>query len=262
MNKLPNPREGSSENLQLSMFSPKAKVYPQHSLCSARIFMHAVPETPLYLVAQSADAKLNKKYRFTAGECYRSMAIKTYVNGQIPDISRFDIEERGSFEREPIKEENLKQCRICLENDNDEDMISPCLCKGSHKNVHQNCLKAWLIKSDKEEKELTSCEICKAKFSMNFSYAFGFSPCCSGAYKFWVPISVSLCMIFIILGFYIQETRNDNISVDAKAFVYSLLSFITFMSFLVSMMFWKNIWSDVQVVDWKILNYQEGAISG
>ena len=37
----------------------------------------------------------------------------------------------------------LKQCRICLDNDNPDDIISPCLCSGSSAYVHRKCLNDW-----------------------------------------------------------------------------------------------------------------------
>ena len=60
---------------------------------------------------------------------------------------------------------NLKKiCRICLEIGNKNNpLISPCLCEGSIKYVHQSCLKKWLIKS-KIRPELSRCEICKDKY--------------------------------------------------------------------------------------------------
>ena len=46
-------------------------------------------------------------------------------------------------------DEGLNLCRICLENGqvNDEELISPCLCSGTHKYVHQRCIKLWLKKT-------------------------------------------------------------------------------------------------------------------
>ena len=40
------------------------------------------------------------------------------------------------------------ECRICLEKDNIEDMISPCLCRGSCKYIHRECLHKWFELSD------------------------------------------------------------------------------------------------------------------
>lgn len=56
-------------------------------------------------------------------------------------------------------------CRIChcdiSEYDVTSAMISPCLCAGSMKYVHQACLQKWLKNSDKK-----SCELCHFDYKM------------------------------------------------------------------------------------------------
>ena len=34
----------------------------------------------------------------------------------------------------------LKECRVCLDTDNQDDIISPCNCKGTSKWIHKECL--------------------------------------------------------------------------------------------------------------------------
>ena len=36
-----------------------------------------------------------------------------------------------------------KECRICLETDDPDDMIAPCKCSGTSKYVHRTCLNQW-----------------------------------------------------------------------------------------------------------------------
>ena len=43
------------------------------------------------------------------------------------------------------------ECRICLEEDDIQNMITPCLCKGSRKYVHRQCLNEWRICSNDED---------------------------------------------------------------------------------------------------------------
>ncbi len=66
-------------------------------------------------------------------------------------------------------------CRICLgeEDEQDNPMISPCLCAGSMKLIHIDCLREWL-KSKRSYKEsfavntycwkAVECELCKWQF--------------------------------------------------------------------------------------------------
>ncbi|KAF9944776.1 hypothetical protein BGZ70_004352, partial [Mortierella alpina] len=61
-----------------------------------------------------------------------------------------------------------RQCRICLGGADEEDtlgrLISPCLCKGSMKYVHVECLNAWRARSPKRESHY-KCDTCKYSFS-------------------------------------------------------------------------------------------------
>ncbi|KAF9360943.1 hypothetical protein BGX26_006937 [Mortierella sp. AD094] len=61
-----------------------------------------------------------------------------------------------------------RQCRICLGGTDEEDtlgrLISPCLCKGSMKYVHVECLNAWRARSPKRESHY-KCDTCKYSFS-------------------------------------------------------------------------------------------------
>lgn len=95
------------------------------------------------------------------------------------DISQ-DLEE---MEVKPLqveeKAENLqnKLCRICYieEETPDNPLIQPCICSGSMKYIHLDCLKHWLDTSvyikveDKENCQIylykeAQCELCKTKF--------------------------------------------------------------------------------------------------
>lgn len=74
---------------------------------------------------------------------------------------RFSLDKMMSLMNEEDK--YLKQCRICLENDNKNDMISPCLCDGSLSCVHRTCLDYWRTENA-HKKSSQYCEICKFKY--------------------------------------------------------------------------------------------------
>ncbi|XP_046862713.1 E3 ubiquitin-protein ligase MARCHF4-like isoform X2 [Xenia sp. Carnegie-2017] len=50
-------------------------------------------------------------------------------------------------------------CRICRDNDNNQDLLSHCQCKGSIGFVHTSCLLTWIKKSG-----LDTCELCHEKY--------------------------------------------------------------------------------------------------
>jgi Protein involved in mRNA turnover and stability len=49
-------------------------------------------------------------------------------------------------------------CRVCQCDASEEELISPCLCSGSVKWIHESCLIQWMKSSFKE-----SCELCIQK---------------------------------------------------------------------------------------------------
>ena len=58
---------------------------------------------------------------------------------------------------------SMDVCRIChCEGEPDLPLISPCICSGSLKYVHQHCLQQWIKSADTK-----SCELCKFEFIMN-----------------------------------------------------------------------------------------------
>lgn len=58
-----------------------------------------------------------------------------------------------------------KVCRICLGEEEVQDFISPCNCKGFSQYVHKKCIKQWaVVKSGSMDKAV--CEICLVKICM------------------------------------------------------------------------------------------------
>ncbi|KAH8371173.1 hypothetical protein KR093_006357, partial [Drosophila rubida] len=51
-------------------------------------------------------------------------------------------------------------CRICHNADNPEQLVSPCLCKGSLSYVHVHCLERWISTS-----RCTICELCQFHYN-------------------------------------------------------------------------------------------------
>ncbi|CAB3408809.1 unnamed protein product [Caenorhabditis bovis] len=63
----------------------------------------------------------------------------------------------------PSEPDDLLMCRVCRGNDG--ELYYPCLCTGSIKYVHQECLVQWLKYSKKEK-----CELCSHKYSFQPIY--------------------------------------------------------------------------------------------
>ncbi|ORD93817.1 MARH6 [Enterospora canceri] len=61
-------------------------------------------------------------------------------------------------------------CRICYgENEPQNALISPCLCKGSVKFIHEKCLRFWRLHG-KETKQFNVCEQCKSEYTVTTDY--------------------------------------------------------------------------------------------
>uniref|UniRef100_F6HH65 RING-CH-type domain-containing protein n=1 Tax=Vitis vinifera TaxID=29760 RepID=F6HH65_VITVI len=67
---------------------------------------------------------------------------------------------------EDIEAGSVPCCRICLECDGepDDELISPCMCKGTQQFVHRSCLDHW--RSVKEGFAFSHCTTCKAQYHL------------------------------------------------------------------------------------------------
>ncbi|KAK9059453.1 hypothetical protein SSX86_020155 [Deinandra increscens subsp. villosa] len=72
----------------------------------------------------------------------------------------------GQMKYEDVESGAMAICRICLEGDGeeDDDLISPCMCKGTQQFVHRACLDHW--RSVKEGFAFSHCSTCKAQFHL------------------------------------------------------------------------------------------------
>ena len=64
----------------------------------------------------------------------------------------------------------MNECRICLEEedeDNKNDFIKPCSCS-TH--VHRECIKNWILSENNNSP--TDCEVCLNKYSIDFAEMF------------------------------------------------------------------------------------------
>lgn len=90
-------------------------------------------------------------------------------------------------------------CRICLEN-NDEELIFPCKCKGTHKYIHASCLDKWRH-SNVNSKNYKYCELCKYKYKY-YSDNYTFLRCCLLPLIILILIYSYIITIFILTSFY------------------------------------------------------------
>lgn len=240
---------------------PKLSIFPKDQIPApqpaTRVFINSKPNSPLLLTILSADPKSAKIFSFTAGEALKHQIEKTNIKDLLPNISKFELSE-GQPELSyiiPIENHAIHQCRICLEIDQQEDIISPCLCKGSQEFVHQSCLKMWLLRSEKDEKELTCCEVCRGKFKMTFTYSPMCTICGQDSFKFWIPLVLLLGLVLTLFTFYWNEENFEGVGLESRIFVYSFLGILSFLAFVAIILFRNSLCSANKVTEWEILNY-------
>ena len=55
------------------------------------------------------------------------------------------------------------QCRICLDEENTGDLISPCECKGTMRYVHRTCLNKWRVSAINTDSQYF-CDQCQFEY--------------------------------------------------------------------------------------------------
>ena len=60
-------------------------------------------------------------------------------------------------------------CRICLDEDNEENLIAPCLCNGTSKYVHFECIEEWRVNNPNQEAQ-EKCMECNAPYKLVNKY--------------------------------------------------------------------------------------------
>ncbi|CAG9317943.1 unnamed protein product [Blepharisma stoltei] len=193
---------------------------------SPRIFIKASNNTPITLHIQKPGIiTTTKTYVFEAASQLKEISnnMKFPCEQELPIVSVFPFDDKPneSAESSSVSSISLNRtsaplaplspiiCRICLDSSKQEDLIAPCKCNGTQKYVHQECLKLWLLHSDKDEMELSSCELCKCPLKMNFHYLTTCSPCGKEQSCVpWLALFVALFfMIFVSGMFYLFSCK-------------------------------------------------------
>jgi hypothetical protein len=111
------------------------------------------------------------------------------------------------------------ECRFCFE---DGNLISPCKCNGSHKWIHEGCLKKWY----EMKRENHICSVCKYHFKVKQLGCVEFVPPCLDIYTCNL-VYHTLLEVLVNLTFY---SCIDWIPYSAYQLLY-LLCYYTFVYF-------------------------------
>ena len=118
------------------------------------------------------NIKTNEKFQVIK----KDLSYNTNLNYKETNIVSNGIEINANEIENKEKRKKKKICRICyIEDDTDENpLIQPCICSGTMRYIHLDCLKQWigtksLIKLESNDKctiykiKPVECELCKSK---------------------------------------------------------------------------------------------------
>ncbi|OMP04793.1 Zinc finger, RING-CH-type [Corchorus olitorius] len=95
-------------------------------------------------------------------EAAESSASSHVAEPQACAIDVEEVDEHGSSEEEPLIQ--TVECRICQEEDNINNLETPCACSGSLKFAHRKCVQRWC-----NEKGDITCEICHQPYQPGYT---------------------------------------------------------------------------------------------
>ncbi|PIN03382.1 Protein involved in mRNA turnover and stability [Handroanthus impetiginosus] len=108
--------------------------------------------------------------------CFQESSTSSVEGQECVNVNVNDVGENGDFSNKDgifsegcsfsaVKTKGaVRECRICQEEDEEEDMEAPCACNGTLKFAHRKCIQKWCNK-----KGDITCEICNQVFSPNYS---------------------------------------------------------------------------------------------
>jgi hypothetical protein len=133
------------------------------------------------------------------------------------------MEEGGEEEMESSIIED-KICRICFErgDESEEEIFSPCLCRGSSKYVHRKCLMDWIRLTDNEFAK-KNCLECRYEYSImrterNYRVLDGYFKFVEKKPLIYFTFHTSMTFLFSIFfylidnGGILDQTMGDNIN--------------------------------------------------
>ena len=94
----------------------------------------------------------------------------------------------------------MPECRICFENGEIGDLISPCNCRGSTQWVHQKCLNEWRH-TNQNARSSRQCEICLFNYIISYAGEKETYFININTYKFRFPFFEIFCSIILTFFF-------------------------------------------------------------
>ena len=185
----------------------------------------AIEDSENNQLGESTEKDVSKENKVNDDVLTQQLKIEKSISAK--DNLKKKVTEPSSSEEEKEDTGQDKICRICYDDQNGEELISPCKCSGSVKWVLNSCLQKWIDISRKKE-----CSACKHVYQYQKKYKKKF-------YKYldkgYVPKLLTICFILVStilsgliskLGMRILRFNNDiNIGFNVKYLFFSLKYF-------------------------------------
>ena len=229
--------------------SHRYKIHPLALSSDRKLSLISQKNNTIHLKLFSPNQKHPETLFFSTGALCLKNQSRSLGKTHLPLISEFKLKDSDSDKS--LKE---KLCRICFEDGQAEDIISPCSCKGSAKYVHSECLKAWLVKSGKASQNISICEVCKEDFCMKFFYTYKRVAWNEDSVRFWVPVWVLLMVVAGIFSFYYRRYLNKSptgVVIIAVSVIFALIGLVCCY---LAVLRCRSAFFVRDVVEWKILS--------
>jgi hypothetical protein len=122
-------------------------------------------------------------------------------------------------------------CRFCLEPDLVRNLVSPCVCKGSAKYIHNDCLLKWYLR---EPERGRYCNTCLEEYTITVSHSLESIP----KLNHYATIHLDKPFIIILLNHWLFFTCTHGLNIVYYIpFTYLYIIFQTAMHILYAMYF-------------------------
>ncbi|CAK63737.1 unnamed protein product (macronuclear) [Paramecium tetraurelia] len=144
---------GQSPPQKFSKLNQSQQLIPEECLPPTLQSLYLSPRRDAY------KKGIKKTYKMKDNERKKMVWCNIYVN-----------------EMDPIqlaRSKKGKQCRICSMEEETSRFVYPCMCSGTAKYVHEECLKNWILLKNGVEKVYKNdikCEVCQHKISMKVQF--------------------------------------------------------------------------------------------
>jgi hypothetical protein len=149
----------------------------------------------------------------------------------------------------------MYECRICLEEDEIENLISPCLCRGTSKYIHETCLNEWRTLSENRDNERI-CPQCKFEYKLQEQNLNPGGLKCFNLFvnlcaKNIVSLIIFNFLIFVITYYLLYWLNNSNFYIHGsnEDEIYDALEFKTFNVFQLSSILITTFYILIIIVD-------------